>query len=59
MCSSGVLSTEVVVVVADLIEIEIPSGWATKVSEIGQQALLGAEGVEESQRHKGLGIHRP
>ena len=32
---------------------------ATKVSEIGQQALLGAEGVEESQGHKGLGIHRP
>ena len=37
----------------------IPSSWATKVSTIGQQALLGAEGTEESQGHKALGIQRP
>ena len=37
----------------------VMSGWATKVSEIGQHALLGAEGVEESQGRKRLGIHQP
>ena len=37
----------------------LPSSWATKVSTIGQQALLGAEGGEESQGHKAIGIHRP
>ena len=37
----------------------LPSVWDNKVSTIGQQALLGAEGVEESQGHKPLGIHRP
>ena len=37
----------------------VPSSWATKVSTIGQQALFGAEGAEESQGHKALGIHRP
>ena len=36
----------------------VPS-WATVVSTIGQQALFGAEGAEESQGHKALGIHRP
>ena len=38
---------------------EVLSSWATKVSEIGQQALLGAKGVAESQGVKGLGSHRP
>ena len=37
----------------------LPSSWATKVSTIGQQGLFGAEGAEESQGHKALGIHRP
>ena len=38
---------------------DVPSCWATKVSTIGQQALLGAEGAEESQGHKALEINRP
>ena len=32
------------------------SSWATKVSEIGQQALVGAESAEESQGRKDHGI---
>ena len=32
--------------------IQVLSSWATKVSEIGQQALVGAEGAEESQGRK-------
>ena len=38
---------------------QVLSVWASKVSEIGQQALLGAEGVEESQGRKDHGIRRP
>ena len=34
----------------------IQSSWATKVSEIGQQALVGAKGAEESQGRKDHGI---
>ena len=34
----------------------VRSSWATKVSEIGQQALVGAEGAEESQGRKDHGI---
>ena len=34
----------------------IPSSWATKVSEIGQQALVSAKGAEESQGRKDHGI---
>ena len=34
----------------------IRSSWATKVSEIGQQALVGAKGAEESQGRKDHGI---
>ena len=34
----------------------IRSSWATKVSEIGQQALLGAEGADERQGRKDHGI---
>ena len=30
--------------------------WATEVNEIGQQALVGAEGTQESQGHKDHGI---
>ena len=37
-------------------EATIRSSWATKVSEIGQQALVGAEGAEESQGRKDHGI---
>ena len=37
----------------------IRSSWATKVSEIGQQALVGAEGAKESQGRKDHGIRRP
>ena len=37
----------------------VQSSWASKVSEIGQQALLGAEGAEESQGHKAFGFRRP
>ena len=44
---------------AKMRQLTVPLSWATKVSEIGQQALLCAEGVEQSQGHKGLGIHRP
>ena len=32
------------------------SVWATKGSRIGQQALLSAEGSEESPGHKALGM---
>ena len=34
----------------------VRSSWATKVSEIGQQALVGAEGAKESQGRKDHGI---
>ena len=37
----------------------IQSSWATKVSEIGQQALVGADGAEQSQGCKDHGIQRP
>ena len=37
----------------------VRSTWATKVSTIGQQALLGAKGAEESQGRKDHGIRRP
>ena len=37
----------------------VQSSWATKVSEIGQQALLGTKGIEESQGRKDHGIRRP
>ena len=35
---------------------EIRQAWATKVSEIGHPALVGAEGAEESQGRKDRGI---
>ena len=38
---------------------EIQSSWATKVSTIGQQALLNAEGDEESQGRRDHRIRRP
>ena len=34
----------------------VQSGWATEVSEIGQQSLLVADGIEESQGRKDHGI---
>ena len=34
------------------------SGWATKVNDVGQQALLGTKRVEESECRKGFGIHK-
>ena len=37
----------------------IQSIWRHKVSTVGQQALERAEGAEESQGRKALGIHRP
>ena len=37
-------------------ELLVQSSWATKVSEIGQQALVGAESAEESQGRKDHGI---
>ena len=36
--------------------VDLLSSWATKVSEIGQQALVCAEGAEESQGRKDHGI---
>ena len=34
----------------------LPSSWATTVSGIGQQALVDAEGAEDSQGRKDHGI---
>ena len=40
----------------DLSDPGLPYAWATKVSEIGQQALVGAGSAEESQGRKDHGI---